>query len=125
MTARELAAQRGKTPPRTQDTALRRKRLEYGLTLLEVATAVGLSKGGLSHIEVGDCEPRVGVAIRLARFYEITVEELFGEVSTSPNTHTHDWFRDYRTNDPNEDTWTCVVCRLTVDVDPHAALHDT
>jgi DNA-binding XRE family transcriptional regulator len=84
-TAREMAAKRGAQPPAVVETLVRRKRIEHGLTLQEVADAVGLSKGGLSHIEVGNCEPKVGVSIRLARFYETSVEELFATVAPDPS----------------------------------------
>lgn len=38
---------------------------------------------------------------------------------TPAETHEHRWFRDYHTNDPNEDTWTCTVCLVTVADDPN------
>ena len=78
-TARELAAQRAAAGALVHDTRLRRKRIEFGLSLNDVAVAVGLSKGGLSQIECGLHEPKVRTALTLARFYETTIEELFGD----------------------------------------------
>jgi hypothetical protein len=33
-------------------------------------------------------------------------------------THAHDWFRNYHTNNPDEDTWTCTICRVTTSESP-------
>lgn len=32
--------------------------------------------------------------------------------------HRHDWFRDFNTNDPNQDTWTCTQCLVTTLINP-------
>lgn len=60
---------------RQRTTALRRLR---GLSpQWEVARAVGIDQSFLSLLEKGRRRPSDEVAKRLARFYEVSVEELF------------------------------------------------
>lgn len=74
-TAREVAA--GSQPP--GPSPLRQARDLHGLSLREVAAEIGIAFSYLRSVERGESEPGVSVAIRLARFYETTVEELFGD----------------------------------------------
>jgi putative transcriptional regulator len=78
-TARELAAERTSNRQERAMTVLSRKRQEFGLSLREVEAATGVSNGYLSQIERGMFDPAVSIALKLARFYETTVEDLFGE----------------------------------------------
>ena len=73
-TARQVAEGRQADAP----SPLRRERDRYGLSLREVASEIGIAFSYLRTIERGEAEPGVSVAIRLARFYETTVEDLFG-----------------------------------------------
>lgn len=62
------------------DTTLYRLRCQYGLSLREVGTGVDAAPSTIQRIERGDTTKcSVDLALRLARFYETTVEELFGE----------------------------------------------
>jgi putative transcriptional regulator len=51
-----------------------------GISQTELAHRVQVSQGALSHIERGTRRPSLDVAIRLARAFGLTVEELFAEL---------------------------------------------
>lgn len=50
-----------------------------GVSQTELARRVQVSQGALSHIERGTRKPSLSVAMRLARAFGLTVEELFGD----------------------------------------------
>lgn len=77
-TASQIADELGASP---RSSALRDLRLTYGLPLAAVANEIGISGSALSQIEVGGRNASVITALRLARFYETTVEELFGPLA--------------------------------------------
>ena len=54
---------------------LKRARLAHGLTLEQVATAVGIDTGNLSRIERGAQVPSVARTARLAKFFAGAVTE--------------------------------------------------
>lgn len=56
---------------------LRKRRNELGLTQLQVARLVELAESAYQRYELSYSEPRVTLAIRLARALNTTVEELF------------------------------------------------
>lgn len=58
-------------------THLREVRKSKGLTQKEVAEALLISKDSLSRYERGEQDPRLDVAIRLSKYYEISMEQLY------------------------------------------------
>ncbi|QGP92210.1 helix-turn-helix protein [Neomoorella glycerini] len=62
-------------------TALRRVRLQAGLTQSELARRVGLTRASYTNIEKGRKNPSVGTALRIARALNRPVEELFADES--------------------------------------------
>ena len=81
-TASQIADELGATPHACVSSQIRDLRLTYGLPLIAVAQQVGISKSGLSRIERGDVtNMSITTALRLARFYETTVEDLFGPLA--------------------------------------------
>lgn len=58
-------------------------RIQRGLSLSELARQVGIGKGHLHQIEAGRQEPRVNLAVRLAKTLGVTVEDL---ISTDGET---------------------------------------
>jgi len=56
---------------------LRRHRLRSDLTQQELAERVGVTRQTILSIEKGKYSPTVGLALRLARALEVSVEELF------------------------------------------------
>lgn len=58
-------------------THLREVRKSKGLTQKEVADALLISKDSLSRYERGEPDPRLDVAIRLSKYYEISMDMLF------------------------------------------------
>ena len=60
--------------------ALREKRLVHGLTIAEVSTLAGISRGMLSKIENGQCATSLDTLHRLARSLGISLSALFRDV---------------------------------------------
>ena len=60
--------------------ALREKRLAHGLTIAEVSTLAGISRGMLSKIENGQCATSLDTLHRLARSLGISLSALFRDV---------------------------------------------
>lgn len=58
---------------------VRSVRIRAGLSQLDVAQAVGVTRQSLSSIEAGRATPSVTLALRLARVLRIGIEELFGD----------------------------------------------
>lgn len=80
-TASQIAGELGASRRDMVSSALRDLRLAYGLSLAAVANEIGISGSALSQIEVGRRNASVITALRLARFYETTVEDLFGPLA--------------------------------------------
>ncbi len=53
---------------------------DYGITLQELASAVGISRQALSAIEKNTSEPSASTALILADYFAIPVEALFEEL---------------------------------------------
>ena len=58
-------------------THLREVRKSKGLTQKEVAEALLISKDSLSRYERGEQDPRLDVAIRLSKYYNVSMESLY------------------------------------------------
>lgn len=52
-------------------------RARLDMTQEELARAVGVSRQTIHAIERGKAEPSIGLALRLARLFEMKVDELF------------------------------------------------
>jgi putative transcriptional regulator len=66
-------------------TFLREKRLERKETQAQVADAVGTDRSTYAHIELGRTGPSLSLAMSIARYFDSTVEELFGSsISSTP-----------------------------------------
>lgn len=62
---------------------LQAAREKSGKTQAQVAKEVGITEQAYQRYEYGKIEPRARTAIRIARAVESTVEEIFGESSTT------------------------------------------
>lgn len=58
-------------------THLREVRKSKGLTQKEVTEALLISKDSLSRYERGEQDPRLDVAIRLSKYYNVSMESLY------------------------------------------------
>ena len=58
-------------------THLQEVRKSKGLTQKEVAEALLISKDSLSRYERGEQNPRLDVAIRLSKYYNVSMESLY------------------------------------------------
>jgi len=52
-------------------------REKAGATQEDLAIAVGVSRQTIISIEKGNYEPSLGLALKLAKFFQVRVEELF------------------------------------------------
>jgi putative transcriptional regulator len=63
--------------PEIRNTLRQRRLAAGGLTQQELADRVGVTRQTIISIEKGKYSPTVGLALRLARAFGVTVEELF------------------------------------------------
>lgn len=59
------------------DNEVRRLRDERGLSQAALGQALGVSRQTVNSIETGKYDPSLPLAIRLARYFTTTVEEIF------------------------------------------------
>ncbi len=59
------------------DSEIRRMREQAGLSQGALAAALGVSRQTINAIETGRYDPSLSLAVRLARHFESTVEEVF------------------------------------------------
>jgi len=59
------------------DNRIRVFRAEYRLSQAELASAIGVSRKTISTIEVGRFSPSVIIALQIARYFKVPVEEIF------------------------------------------------
>lgn len=59
------------------ETTLPTLRASRGLSQATLAQALGVSRQTVNSIEVGRYDPSLPLAIRIARFFDSTVEEIF------------------------------------------------
>lgn len=59
------------------ESEVRRLRTERGMSQGDLATALGVSRQTINAIEVGRYDPSLGLAARLARYFELSIEEVF------------------------------------------------
>ncbi|WP_435354242.1 helix-turn-helix domain-containing protein [Emticicia sp. SJ17W-69] len=61
----------------TYGTKLRKIRLEKGLSQTAVANSIGLDQSTYSRIESDLSEPKAGVLMKIAKFYEVEISSLY------------------------------------------------
>lgn len=62
-----------------ENLRLKGLRKEIGLTQKELSEAIDISQSMIARIENGDREPRKEVKIKIAKYFNVTVEWLFYE----------------------------------------------
>jgi len=63
-------------------------RAEHRLSQAELASAINVSRKTISTIEVGRFTPSVVIALKLARYFDVPVEEIFSLVNETPRHDT-------------------------------------
>lgn len=63
---------------------IKQHRIKNGLSLLDLEKATGISNQNLSRWERGKSLPSIDFCVKLADFYEISVDELIGRDSYVP-----------------------------------------
>ncbi|GAB2627838.1 MAG: helix-turn-helix domain-containing protein [Emticicia sp.] len=61
----------------TYGTKLRNIRLQKSLSQAEVANAIGLDQSSYSRIESDQSEPKAGVLMKIAKFYQVDITSLY------------------------------------------------
>ena len=56
---------------------LRVLRLKKGFTQTELAKLVGVAQPNIAYYESGKCKPKIDVATKLAKIFDMTVESLY------------------------------------------------
>ena len=56
---------------------LKEIRLKKGITQVELAKHVGISQQTISHYETGRAKPSLDVAVKLAKAFGVSVEEIY------------------------------------------------
>ena len=64
---------------------IKQHRIKNGLSLLDLEKATGISNQNLSRWERGKSLPSIDFCVKLADFYEISVDELIGRDSYVPS----------------------------------------
>lgn len=59
------------------NSSVRARREEAGLSQAALGSALGVSRQTINSIETGKYDPSLTLAVRLARYFGSTVEELF------------------------------------------------
>ena len=59
------------------DNRIRVFRAEHRMSQAELAESIGVSRKTISTIEVGRFVPSTVIALRIARFFEVSVEDVF------------------------------------------------
>lgn len=67
---------------------LKTLRIEHNLTQVDLAKIIGVSQTTIYFWETGTNEPTLSYLVRLASFFEITIDELIGETFLSKTMET-------------------------------------
>ena len=110
---------------------LRAVRTERGATLAQVAEATGISVSTLSRLESGGRKPTLELLLALARFHQVSLDELVDAPPTGdPRVHTRPFQRHGRTFVPltrrpgGLRAYKQVVPPGPADDDPPLAVHE-
>lgn len=85
MTTRKGRPRRRPLPDQTTSPAvigrlIRDARQASGLSINYVANAIGVSPAMVQRYESGDCEPKLGVGLRIAALVGVNITKLIGDV---------------------------------------------
>ena len=61
---------------KTSGAAIRARREDLGVTLPTLAERVGITKGGLSKIETGISQPRIGTLFSIAKALGVELDDI-------------------------------------------------
>lgn len=84
---------------------LNRLRIAKGLSLQDVATAVGISKAHVWNLEKGQSDnPSIELVVKLAGLFRVRVADLVGENPNAPDEEPEmvAMFRDLKSLDPRD-----------------------
>jgi transcriptional regulator with XRE-family HTH domain len=92
--------------------AIRRRRMELGLSQAEVAEATGVNIRQIRRYEAGEQQPLLSVGIAIARALRMNVLELAGEVPSHRVNLTGEWWMSWQTSSHGFDQVTAQTVQL-------------
>lgn len=102
----------------TEDTenvagaAIRRRRLELGLSQAQVAEAAGVNIRQIRRYEAGDQQPLLSVGIAIARALRMNVLELVGDLPSHRVDLTGEWWMSWQTSNEGRDQVTAQTVQF-------------
>jgi transcriptional regulator with XRE-family HTH domain len=92
--------------------AIRRRRLELGLSQAQVAEAAGVNIRQIRRYEAGDQQPLLAVGVAIARALRMSVLELVGEGPNRRVNLTGEWWMSWQTGNDGRDQVTAQTVQF-------------
>ncbi|GLZ02425.1 helix-turn-helix domain-containing protein [Actinoplanes sp. NBRC 103695] len=92
--------------------AIRRRRLELGLSQVQVAEAAGVNIRQIRRYEAGDQQPLLSVGVAIARALRMSVLELVGEGPSQRLNLTGEWWMSWQTSSEGRDQVTAQTVQF-------------
>jgi transcriptional regulator with XRE-family HTH domain len=102
----------------TEDTenvigaAIRRRRIELGLSQAQVAEATGVNIRQIRRYEAGDQQPLLSVGVAIARALQMSVMELVGDLPSHRLDLTGEWWMSWQTSNAGRDQVTAQTVQF-------------
>jgi transcriptional regulator with XRE-family HTH domain len=92
--------------------AIRRRRVELGLSQAQVAEATGVNIRQIRRYEAGDQQPLLSVGVAIARALRMNVMELVGDVPSHRVNLTGEWWMSWQTSSIGRDQVTAQTVQF-------------
>lgn len=92
--------------------AIRRRRMELGLSQVQVAEAAGVNIRQIRRYEAGDQQPLLSVGVAIARALRMSVLELVGEGPSQRVNLTGEWWMSWQTSSDGRDQVTAQTVQF-------------
>jgi DNA-binding XRE family transcriptional regulator len=92
--------------------AIRRRRMELGLSQAQVAEASGVNARQIRRYEAGEQQPLLSVGIAIARALRMNVLELVGDLSSHRIDLTGEWWMSWQTSNDGNDQVTAQTVQF-------------
>jgi transcriptional regulator with XRE-family HTH domain len=92
--------------------AIRRRRIELGLSQAQVAEATGVNIRQIRRYEAGDQQPLLSVGVAIARALRMSVLELVGDIPGHRVDLTGEWWMSWQTSNDGRDQVTAQTVQF-------------
>jgi transcriptional regulator with XRE-family HTH domain len=92
--------------------AIRRRRMELGLSQAQVAEAAGVTIRQIRRYEAGDQQPLLSVGVAIARALQMSVLELVGDLPSHRVNLTGEWWMSWQTSSNGRDQVTAQTVQF-------------